>query len=353
MSDWKENTGPVTKLLLEQPLNGESSQVLLRSKVRAVSRRMGFSAVARERMELVCNEMVTNQFKYARGTGLVQIWESNRPCHAVDLFALDFGPGIANLPAALEDGYTTAGTMGKGLGAIRRLANESEFYTVPDGVAGNAPWHGVAVWARFCVNSCEQGPYQVGQYLRSYQDDVHNGDSICMDLDNRTLRWLHMDGLGHGMLAEQVVQGRDDILGIDAPLTEVMQVLSTRLQGTRGAVGMLAEVDAGTGVARICGVGDMAAYLILNGERKNVLFSPGVLGHEHHRFEETELPFPEQAMLVTGSDGLRRNWTLGNFPGLWRRHPQLVALLLGQVMGRGNDDKSIFVLRISPSKGVR
>ncbi len=339
------------KLLIEQPVNGESGQVLLRSKLRAVSRRMGFSPVARERMELVCNEMVSNQIKFAHAAGMVQIWEVTQPCHAIDLFALDFGLGIANLPAALEDGYTTAGTMGKGLGAIRRLANESEFYTVPSGVATGAPWHGMAVWARFYVKPCVPGSYQVGQYLRAYQDDVHNGDSICLETSNGKLRWLHMDGLGHGLQAEQVVKGRDDILGIDAPLKEVMQVLSSRLRGTRGAVGMLAEADAGGGVARICGVGDMAAYLILNGERKNVLFAPGVLGHEHRSFEETELQFPAQAMLVTGSDGLRRNWNLSSFPGLWRLHPQLVALLLGQVMGRGNDDKSIFVLRTSPSKG--
>ncbi|MEJ2687061.1 MAG: SpoIIE family protein phosphatase [Gammaproteobacteria bacterium] len=349
MSDRETGTGAPVKLLIEQPVNGESGQVLLRSKLRAVSRRMGFSAVARERMELVCNEMVTNQIKFARAAGMVQIWEVARPSHAIDLFALDFGLGIANLPAALEDGYTTAGTMGKGLGAIRRLANESEFYTVPSGVATAAPWHGTAVWARFYVKPCEPGSYQVGQYLRAYQDDVHNGDSICMEDGDGRLRWLHMDGLGHGMQAEQVVKGREDILGIDAPLAEVMQVLSGRLKGTRGAVGMLADVDAAT--VRICGVGDMAAYLILNGERKNVLFAPGVLGHEHRSFDETELQFPSQAMLVTGSDGLRRNWNLGSFPGLWRLHPQLVALLLGQIMGRGNDDKSIFVLRRSSSKG--
>ncbi len=349
MNDRDGSTATPVKLLIEQPVNGESGQVLLRSKLRAVSRRMGFSAVARERMELVCNEMVTNQIKFARAAGMVQIWEVTRPCHAIDLFALDFGMGIANLPVALEDGYTTAGTMGKGLGAIRRLANESEFYTVPSGVATGAPWHGMAIWARFYVRHCEPGSYQVGQYLRAYQDDVHNGDSICMDDSDGQLRWLHMDGLGHGMQAEQVVKGREDILGIDAPLVEVMQVLSSRLKGTRGAVGMLADVDAGT--ARICGVGDMAAYLILNGERKNVLFAPGVLGHEHRSFEQTELQFPAQAMLVTGSDGLRRNWNLSSFPGLWRLHPQMVALLLGQVMGRGNDDKSIFVLRRSPSKG--
>ncbi|HKK14023.1 MAG TPA: hypothetical protein VKA14_05110 [Gammaproteobacteria bacterium] len=334
------------KLLIQQMVNGESGQVLLRSKLRAVSRRMGFTDVARERLELVCNEMVTNQVKFAGGSGLVQIWEVGFPAPAIDLFAIDFGAGIANLPAALEDGYTTAGTMGKGLGAIRRLAHETEFYTVPAGVARSAPWHGMAVWARFYAKEPPTRPgFDIGVYLRAYQDDVHNGDCICVDADRQRLRWLHMDGLGHGAAAEEVVSGRDDMLGMEGPTGEVMEALSRRLSGSRGAVAVLGEVDAGAQNGKICGVGDMNAYLVLNGERKNISFSPGVLGHAHRTFETFDLNFPPQAMLLSASDGMRRNWTLGSFPGLWRLHPQLVACLLGQVMGRNNDDKSILVLR--------
>ena len=67
------------KLLIEQGAKGDSGVVLLRSKLRAVSRRMGFSDLKREHMELVCNEMVTNQNKFAEGNGLVQIWETAHP----------------------------------------------------------------------------------------------------------------------------------------------------------------------------------------------------------------------------------------------------------------------------------
>ena len=52
------------KLLIEQGAKGDSGVVLLRSKLRAVSRRMGFNDLKREQMELVCNEMVTNQNKF-------------------------------------------------------------------------------------------------------------------------------------------------------------------------------------------------------------------------------------------------------------------------------------------------
>ncbi|WP_019584055.1 ATP-binding protein [Thioalkalivibrio sp. ALE16] len=350
-SDIADHDPPI-RLLTEQGSSDGSGQVLLRSKLRAVSRRMGFSEAAREHMELACKEMVTNQVKYAGGAGLVQIWETTRPAPAVDLFAMDFGPGIPNLPAALEDGYTTSGTMGKGLGAIRRLAHESEFYTIPNGVAPEAPWHGTAIWARFHPQAPKAAaPFQAGQFLRAYQDGPYNGDCLDLDQAGSRLRWLHMDGLGHGAEAHDAVSGSCQASRLESDLQETLGDLSKRLRGGRGAVALAGEVDAAQVQARVCGVGDMNAYLICNGEKRNVTFSPGVLGHAHRSFDETEMAFPAHALLMTCSDGIRRTWTLGSFPSLWRLHPQLIALLLGQVLGRGNDDKSLLVIRSTPAKG--
>ncbi|MGB5607004.1 MAG: hypothetical protein WBN51_10810, partial [Gammaproteobacteria bacterium] len=196
------------KLLVNQPTNEETAQVLVRSKLRAVSRRMGFNAAMRERIELVAMELMSNQAKFATGTGMVQAWEITEPYPALDLFALDYGPGIAHLPAAMEDGYTTARTMGKGLGAIRRLAHRSEFYTLPASVAPDSPWHGMSVWARFYLSTPIKDPrYEIGSFLRAYQDDRHNGDCISMKLEGNSLKWLHMDGLGHGKSAYDATVG--------------------------------------------------------------------------------------------------------------------------------------------------
>lgn len=342
----------ITKLLLDQAIVDDSSQVLLRSKLRAVSRRMGFADAVRERIELVCGEIITNQLKYAGRRGLVQIWEQgNSEFSALDLFALDYGPGIPNLPAALRDGYTTSGTMGKGLGAIQRLSAESEFYTLPQGLSSESPWHGMAVWARFYVG--DKPPprrFQCGYFVRAYQDDVYNGDCICVLPGEHNVKWVHADGLGHGKEAAEGLIGADKVLDTVTPLDGTLQNLSRRLRGGRGAVAMACEIDFNARKMRICGVGDMGAFLICNGERRVLNFSPGVLGHEHRSFETTELPFPQQALLITASDGLRRTWGLSTYPGLWRLHPQLIALLLGNITTRNNDDKSILVMRTTPAK---
>lgn len=341
------------KLLLEKSTVDESAQVLVRSKLRAVSRRMGFRDVARERMELVCNEMMSNQTKYALGSGEVQLWEAQEPRPALDLFAVDRGPGVFNLPAAMEDGFSTSGSLGKGLGAIRRLAHESEFYTLPKGLEPESPWHGFAAWARFYPDERPNASvYEFGSYLRAYQGGAYNGDCICLRLRNGTVHWLHMDGLGHGAEAAAVVEDKGALLDADERgLEEVIADLSTRLRGTRGAVAMAVGLDAASGSGAICGVGDMAAFLISNGQKRVISFSPGILGHSHRSLESTVVPFPRQALMITASDGLRRNWGLQTFPGLWRLHPQIIALVLGTAAGRSNDDQSVFAIRVKPKKG--
>ena len=337
---------PITSLMLEQAGKGESAQVLTRARLRAVSRRMGFNDTMREHMELVCNEIITNQNKYAHGNGFVQIWEIHYPRPALDVFGMDYGPGIPNLAAALQDGYTTSGTMGKGLGAIRRLSSESEFYSVPAALAGSAPWHGTAVWARFYTRPADETPaYRLGCYLRAYESSGYNGDLVRAEIHGPRLRWLHLDGLGHGREAAEAVAPAKTGLDADAPLPQLLRRLSGSMQGGRGAVGLACEVDAGTRTLTSCGVGDLGGFLICNGERRALGRAPGILGHSHGRIESATQGFPPQALLLTASDGLRQNWSLHSFPELWRLHPQLIALVLGQALGRNNDDKSVFVVR--------
>lgn len=334
------------KLLLDQPIAGDSSQILVRSKLRAVGRRMGFDDLTRERMELVATEMLTNQRKYARGSGLLQIWEWGGPVPALDLFALDYGPGIEDMSRARSDGFTTSGTLGKGIGAIQRLSDESAVYsrTAREATAG---WHGVAVWVRFYLRERESCPYQVGLYLRAYNDDIHNGDCVCVDFDEHRLRWLHMDGLGHGLEAADTVADMGAVLGRSLPPEGVLEQASNALRGSRGAVGIYGELDTESRHSTVCGVGDMTAALLSGEGRRNIQFSPGVLGHSHRSCDAARQELGRDTLLLTASDGLRRNWDPATYAGLFQLHPQLVAYVLGSVAGRSNDDKSIFLARLN------
>ena len=60
------------------------------------------------------------------------------------ILAIDKGAGISNIADAMSDGYSTAGTMGGGMGAMKRMANKLEIFTGQNGTIvmielGDAP----------------------------------------------------------------------------------------------------------------------------------------------------------------------------------------------------------------------
>ena len=55
--------------------------------------------------------------------------EKAGPAAGIGILALDRGPGISDLDAAFRDGYSSAGSPGTGLGAIRRASSEFDVYS--------------------------------------------------------------------------------------------------------------------------------------------------------------------------------------------------------------------------------
>src|ERR1700683_1643948 len=87
----------------------------------------------RERGELaiVVTEIVTNIVKHV-GEGTVLLESLGQDgSSGVRIVALDNGSGIKDMSAAFQDGYSSAGTAGNGLGAIKRLSHVFDIYAAP------------------------------------------------------------------------------------------------------------------------------------------------------------------------------------------------------------------------------
>jgi anti-sigma regulatory factor (Ser/Thr protein kinase) len=345
------------RLLYNSPVQNESALILLRSKLSAIAQRLGLSDQKRENMLLVASELVSNQVKHAGGRGLIQVWQQPGP--VLDILALDYGPGIANLSLAEEDGYSSANTLGKGLGSIRRLSDESFVYTQQDGSGKSKKWSGSIFLARFRpggkkidydkdMSSARDCPavLEIGLFSRSLSDDRYNGDRIYFQKTGNTLRWLHLDGLGHGEQAQAATANLASHLShCDTP-TAVLAAVDRQLKGTRGAVAIIGELGLAGKALNILGVGDMHAHVMDDEEMHNLSFAPGVLGKEHKNPAQFHFAFGKRCLMISASDGIRRNWDISNFPGLFHQHPQLIAYTLGNIMGRISDDQSLCVASI-------
>ncbi|MFP4154705.1 MAG: ATP-binding protein [Halothiobacillaceae bacterium] len=343
------DTSRCTHLLYECPIENSSSALSLRARLLGVAQRLGFPESRREAMALVVMEMASNQLKYAQGRGTVQIWEQPGPF--LDIFALDYGPGIHDLALASEDGYSSSETLGKGLGSIRRLSDELQVYTRTQQPDTPRKWTGTALLARFWPTARRPQPWPrgigVGLYSRSLADDRHNGDIIYLRTSDEGLRWLHLDGLGHGREARDTTARLDYNVLMRRSVRELIEATDRYLVGSRGAVGIAADARPALGEYRLSGIGDMYAqvYDARPQETQWLFFPSGVLGKEHKQAVEIQGRLARDNLLITASDGIRRNWDEQSLPGLFRLDPQLIAYVIGSIMGRMSDDQSLCVVR--------
>jgi anti-sigma regulatory factor (Ser/Thr protein kinase) len=302
--------------------------------------RVGFTTEDSYRSGLVATELATNLVKHARsGEMLLRVAGGEEP--ELELVAIDKGPGMSNITAALADGRSTAGTTGIGLGAARRMSDEFEIYsTVPDGtvvLARIRPKTFVRRAATFAISGVSVAK----------AGETECGDAWMLNHVPEGFAAMVADGLGHGHFAAEAANaalGAADRLVQDG-CAKTLATVHDRIRHTRGAAAAVAEVTLARRVMTFAGVGNVAAAIIDNGSIRQAVSHNGTLGHQARVFREYTYPWPEGAMLVMHSDGLTGHWSLTRYPGLRLRHPSLIAAVLYRDYSRGRDDVTVVVAK--------
>ena len=105
-------------------LRSDVDVVAARRGVTDWAREIGLSVLDRTRVVTAASELARNTVVYGRGGVMSIEIVRDRTREGLRLTFEDNGPGIADLDRALEDGYSTGGSMGIGLPGARRLVNE-------------------------------------------------------------------------------------------------------------------------------------------------------------------------------------------------------------------------------------
>jgi serine/threonine-protein kinase RsbT len=99
-------------------------QSILEARQRALA--IGFDATEAAQIATATSELGRNVLKYA-GVGLVDIREVNEDLRVgIEITVSDKGPGIADIDQALEDHFSSSGTLGLGLPGVKRLMDDFE-----------------------------------------------------------------------------------------------------------------------------------------------------------------------------------------------------------------------------------
>jgi anti-sigma regulatory factor (Ser/Thr protein kinase) len=304
---------------------------------------LGFSEAEVGRIALLVTEAATNLVKHAGGGELlvgVGVGEGD-DAPSVEILALDRGHGMVDVAACLRDGYSTAGSPGTGLGAIRRLATTFDVYS--------APGLGTAVLAVVGPRppSRARATVAVGGLAVAKPGEDVCGDAWATVATPAGCRVLVVDGLGHGPDAAAAARIAVRLFreSRGATIEDGMQRMHDGLRATRGASLGIAELDAERRLVSFVGVGNVAAMVASAAGTRHLVSHNGTAGHQLRRIQVFTAPWPAGALVLLHSDGLASHWTLDRYPGLSARYPTLVAGVLYRDHRRGRDDTTVVVAR--------
>jgi len=317
-----------------------SAVVACRNAGLAMASRLHFPAARADSLALAVTEAASNLYKHARQGALLLSVNRDADAPGIDLVTIDSGPGLRDVSAAMQDGHSTAGTLGIGLGAIRRLADFCDLYSVPG--------HGTALVARFWPVSREpvsrEPSIRSAGLIRPIAGEVECGDAFGVLRTDDAVTAVFCDGLGHGPLAAAAAAAAlAAVLGEPAgePVT-LLERAHRRMSGTRG--GAVAVVQVSRERARFAGLGNVAAFILSAGSRKSMLSVPGIAGYQARAFRQFEYEVPPGAAVILHSDGISSRWEVAAVPGVETKDPLLIAAVLLAEAGIHRDDAGVLVL---------
>jgi anti-sigma regulatory factor (Ser/Thr protein kinase) len=320
----------------------DQSQVAeTRRKATDMANRQGFGDADTGRVALVATELATNVLKHGNGGEILVGVYGDGPDTGIELIALDKGAGMSNVAASLADGYSTAGTAGKGLGAIVR---QSHFVDI-----ASWPGNGTAILARIKPGQPAEArtdTSRTGAVSVPKQGEEVCGDSWGVSVGPEEMTLLVADGLGHGPEAAEAsveaVRLFHRFGGHRAPV--LLEYIHGGLRATRGAAVSVARFQPGSGKLTYSGIGNVAGVLSTNGELRRMVSMPGTAGHNARKIQAFEYPFTG-GLVILHSDGIASSWTLERYHNLAARHPTLIAAILYRDLARHRDDATVLVAK--------
>lgn len=321
------------------PILDHASVAEAREHTRAEGQRVGLTGERLERLVAAVSELATNQLVHAAG-GLVLVRECERAAVAgLEVVAADRGKGLADPARALAGLGKTSGSLGIGVSAVRRAADELDIDVRME--------EGSCVWIRKFAAPVRRGR-EVGVYALPKIGERVSGDDATFVRDEHGLVLALADGLGHGEAARDASRTIvDDVVrhpGRD--LVSMIHSLDELARPTRGAALTIVRIEDAAQRAHAAAVGNVMATWQIGPSAHQFGSTAWTVGGPARtqrpvRPDTSEAPFG--AVFVLFSDGVSRSARVD--PSRLHDHPVEIAQHLAAEHGRGTDDVTVVVAR--------
>jgi anti-sigma regulatory factor (Ser/Thr protein kinase)/serine/threonine protein phosphatase PrpC len=337
-------TEDVAWLLLDQV----SSAGAARRATERLAQQIGLPPARVAEIGLAVTELATNVHLHGGGGAILLRSVRAGAAAAVEVVAVDSGPGIVDVGIARRDGHSTAGTLGIGLGMVTRLADRVDI--------GSWPGRGTVLAARFEADrkACPTlaadaaGPPAAGISRALSGEDVC-GDAYAVRHDGARTSLMVCDGSGHGPLAataaREAVRAFTDSTQPVSPPEVALRRIHRALAGSRGGAVAIAELDPDAHRLRFVGIGNIAGAVVSAGQKRGLVSIGGIVGYREPPVRPFEHPLPAESVVILHSDGVSRRWDADDIDQLVSETPLLIAAMLLRDAGIHHDDACVLVGR--------
>lgn len=297
-------------------------------------------------IDLIVSEMTSNLIKHAgHGEILYRTTETGKDA-AFEILCVDKGPGITDPGRMMKDGVSTTGTLGQGLGAIGRLSNFFQIYSIPG-------W-GTIVYATVSTSK-QKHPHKTSLDLDIRALCVNKpretacGDGYRIVQTEHQTRIFFGDGLGHGEHAKAAVDSAAEcfMAAEENDPADIIRKMHEKVKRTRGLVLAIAIFDKKAAEWRICGIGNILVRLYSGLHFKTYMSFNGTVGLSMpNSLKSSVFPIEKNQHLIMSSDGIVSRWSLNQYPAIFKFDSTILAAALYSDFARGNDDASVLIAKV-------
>jgi hypothetical protein len=247
---------------------------------------------------------------------------------------------MADVGRAMGDGYSTSGTAGTGLGAVRRQSQVCDIYSLAGG--------GTAVLARVTHAGATPPAATIAGICIAKPGEEIPGDSWTATRSGTRTVILVADGLGHGPDAAMAARTATKLVAANAARTptDILTLAHEAMRTTRGAACVVAILDTAADELVFAGIGNIFAQIVHgDGTTMGLPSHYGTIGADLRKVHEQRAPFARSDGLLLATDGVRPKWQWSSYPMLWRHDPALVAGVVYRDFMAGRDDGTVVVAR--------
>lgn len=331
----------------------------VRRHIAEKSKEIGFSNIAVGEISIVVNELCTNLLKHhsVEGKIIFKRLEINGRV-GIEIIAEDKGPGIVNVDEVIKDGISTKGTMGGGLGAIKRLMDSFELYSRTRTNLGKYIGYGhfwgnngigtIVITQKWLTSESDMGKKEVkiSVMSRPYIGCKVNGDVYYIKESNNKIIFALIDGLGHGVEANKAAIRANELLEENnyKPLKELLYSVDNGMKHTRGAVIGICIIDKNTKSFQYGSIGNVQLRYILNNKTRKFIATNGTLGITlNTKVNVQQSSYENGGIIIMNTDGISNKLEYDEYLGLPTHNPTVLSNMIFRDFAKDNDDATVLV----------